>query len=264
MLCLTSVRNLLSAPLSIGLSVGSLLFVVLAADPLLAEVSPAPLDDRFGWTRGDADSRYVGWTSFQDEAGTGMVFDPQPVVLDTTPDASSPGSTGEVRETGFAGAFISGSAGIYSFSDALDFQIQISGPGLNVGFTRVVAQVRTWGTEYDPSSVLLSSSSNVIGVAPHYVEETGRMSLGPPPQGSGPNDQVDTLLLWDLAGSDSTYQIDLTALSLHMTFKAFYGDLYSQSTPFITPGAVPEPSSLFALSIALTGAVMVRRRRQVA
>jgi len=81
MLCLTSPRNLLRVPPSIGLFVGSFRFVMLAAEPVLAVVSPAPADDRFGWTRGDADSRYVGWTSFQDELGTGTVGDPNPVIF---------------------------------------------------------------------------------------------------------------------------------------------------------------------------------------
>jgi len=264
MLCLTSPRNLLRVPSSIGLFVGSLLFVMLAAEPVLAVVSPAPADDRFGWSRGDANSQYVGWTSFQDELGTGGAFDPiNPVILDTTPDAAAAGSTGEFRETGSVGAFITGSAGIYSFTGATNFEIRFSGPGLNSGFTRVVAQVRTWGTEFDLNSVLLTSSSNVTGVSPAYVEETGRLDLGPAVQGSGPNDQVDLLLLWDLASSDLTYQIDLTALGPHQSFRTFQSDVFSQSIEFTTPGAAPEPSSLFVLSIASAGAVMVRRRRQI-
>jgi len=238
------------------------LLLLLAAFPLTCygEVSPAPLDDRFGWSRGDAHAHYVGWTSFQDERGDGSLFDPDPVVLDTTPNLWTTGSSGAVRETGGAGAIVTSSGGIYSFSGPLQFDNTVSGAGLGSGFTRVVVQLQTWGTEYDPESVFLTSGSNPTLLAPDYSEELGRVNLGPPPQGSGTFEQVDTLLLWDLAGSDAEYSVALGAPAAHMTFKEFHADVFSAETPFVTPSTVPEPTSPLVIAASAI-ALMARRRR---
>lgn len=252
-----SFRASFSAHLTVGL------LVLTALKPAVAEIAPAPLDDRFGWTRGDTNAHHVGWTSFQDELGTGAAFDFEPVVLDTTPDSLSAGSTGEIRETGSAGGFISSSGGIYSFSAALQFRNLLSGAGLDTGFTRVVAQVQTWGTEFDPTTLQLSSSTQTTPLAPQYVQELGRTVLGDAPQGDGDVIQVDTLLLWDLAGSDAAYTIGFSALGPHMTFKEFHGDVFSQSAAFVTPVAVPEPSGLLALGVSGVAALAVRRRKRV-
>ena len=230
--------------------------LILSNSSLVAELVPSPSDPRFGWSRVEPGAHHVGWTSFQDEAGTGLPFDVEPIILDTTPDSMTVGSTGQVRESGTSNALVSGSGNIYSFSSALSFTNTVSAAGLGDGFfTRVVAQVQTWGTEYDPDSMLLHWEGLLAGIAPTFVEELGRINLGPPPQGSGTNDLVDTLVYWDVVGSENAYSISFEALGAHQSLAEFHVDVFSRTRPF----TVPEPSGVL---MGLTSLAVVARRRR--
>ena len=218
---------------------------------------PGTSSEVFGWNRGDSHSTYGGWDSFEYviAAAADPMLPASIPLVDDTPDV--PGQFGTPSSVSTPGGWIPvGSGNLYSPFVALDFSSIIRSGTTGGPHTRIVAQFQTGGSEMDYDSVLLSSDVDEEGtVAPDLFIETGRFPLG----GFG-GDRVDFLALWDLDGSQAEYRVDFNASESSLALEQFHVDTLTQSTPFITPTAVPEPGALSFLCL-VTSATLLRRKR---
>ncbi|QDV44623.1 hypothetical protein Enr13x_44910 [Stieleria neptunia] len=219
----------------------------------------------FTWSESAANSSFVFWDSFDDfPGGTTPGFLP----AGTSPTANeSFGDGGPISSLTFESnqsLASSGNAygGLFGPGDSSSFLTDayatVRSGTSGGGFTRIVAQFETLGSELDYSSVLLSASAATAGtIAPSLVLETARVSLGGTFGGEG----VSYLALWDLDSSQAEYRFDFNAQSTSMSLDQFRIDTFTQNTPFITPSAVPEPGGLAVLAVVAGGMVLRRRRR---
>ena len=169
---------------------------------------PGTRGEVFGWSRGDANSTYSGWNTFEYVVAASMdPMLPASIPLnDNTPDVAGQfGTPSSVSTTG--GWLPVGSGNLYSPIVALDFSSVIRSGTTGGPNTRIVAQFQTGGSEFDYSSILLSSDVGIDGtVAPDMMVETGRIPLG----GFG-GDRVNYLAVWDLVSSQPEFRIDFNA-----------------------------------------------------
>lgn len=205
----------------------------------------------FGWSRSDTNSAYNAWDIFEGtfSAGGNPFSDSSP---DVAGQFGTPIGTINVGPGTFN---VGGNA--YSNSFALDFNSVVpSGTGSTN--TRIVAQFETGGSELDYSSILLSTNSATDGtIVPGMVKEISRVALG----GFG-GAEVQYLALWDIVGSQAEYRIDFNASASSLSLREFHVDSFTQSTPFVTPVAVPEPSSFALIGLAGLGCWVKRRVRR--
>jgi len=245
-------RCILTRALSCALLLGSLFPSLASAGIYIPGDSVAGVDGVvFGWSRGDANSTYNAWDVFEGTFTAGGA-----AFSDTTPDV--PGQFGTPIGTINVGAGtfnVGGNA--YSNAVALDFNAIVPS-GTDGTNTRIVAQFETGGSELDYSSILLSTSTASSGtIAPGMVKEIGRTALG----GFG-GSQVQYLAVWDINGSQDEYRLDFNASSSSLSLREFHVDSFTQNTPFVTPVAVPEPSSFALIGLAGLGCWASRRVRR--
>ncbi|MCD0459873.1 PEP-CTERM sorting domain-containing protein [Roseiconus lacunae] len=218
-----------------------------AASAVAAPLLPATASDaRFGWNFGDTGSINSAWNAFTVPAGA----------PGNLPDAGSFGS-GEfsVLTSNGAGAFITSSGNLYVSGGPADFDVSIDTSDLTGDFTRVVAQIKTQGTEMDPSSLLLG------GIAPSIGGVVDVQPLG----GFG-GAAVDYLAIWDLtttSGPGANLTLEFGSNGPHMSLDQLQIDAFSQAFAFTTPSAIPEPATLPLLgALGAIGAFSRRRRRR--
>jgi hypothetical protein len=221
---------------------------------------PGVTGDVFTWSRGDANSTYSGWDRFEAVLPSDdpqVTLPPPGSYTDSTPDL--PGQFGTPSSiTVSAGGIRVGSGNAYSPFAPLSFNATINSGTAGGDFTRIVAQIRSIGTEMDYSSILLSTDTLSSGnVAPSLMLETGRAPFG----GFGGGDIVDYLAMWDLNSSQEAYRIDFNSASSSFSLDQFNVDTFTQSTAFVTPTAIPEPGAVALLGL-LSGGVLLRRRRR--
>lgn len=214
---------------------------------------PDTSSEVFGWLRGDAGSTYSGWDLFENNTSPN---DPIAGYTDVTPDA--PGQFGDVASfTVSPGSIATGSGNIYSPFAALSFY-SIVPTGTAGSNTRIVAQFRSIG-ELDYDSILLSASTGTAGtIAPTMMKETGRGVGG---GGGFSGESVDYLALWDISDSQAEYRIDFATPAPHVSLDQFHVDSFTSNTAFVSPTAIPEPSSFAAIGM-IGGLLTLRRRRR--
>lgn len=255
-------------PLVIGFAGLNPASVASAAIFVPGESVPGVPGEVFGWTPSSTNSSFAFWDSFAGfPGGTAPGFLPagtSPSADSTFTGAGLPSlltfdSNQSLASSGNAYGGLFGPGDDSTF--VTDAFATVRSGTTGGGFTRIVAQFETLGSELDYSSILLSSSAIAAGtIAPSFAVETNRTSLGGTFGGEG----VSYLALWDLDSSQSEYRFDFEAQSSSMSMDKLRIDTFTQSTPFITPSAVPEPSSLAILGLIAGGLAMRRKRQQTA
>ncbi len=215
---------------------------------------PGTVGDVFGWTRGDANSTFNGWDFFENIVAPG--YDGS-AFTDTTPDIL--GQSGAVGSfTVNAGVFPVGSGNPYSPFNPLSFSSVVPSGTAGGNSTRIVAQFKTGGSELNYSGILLSADAASAGaIMPSFTMETGRTVTSGPRGG----ETVEYLALWDIDASQESYRLDFGSTESSLSLQEFRVDSFTRSTPFVTPVAVPEPSTWAAIAVIGVGAMIVRKRR---
>lgn len=140
------------------------------------------------------------------------------------------------------GSFVTGGGNIYSPS--VPTNIHVTTPNFELGAayaTTILLQVRTQGTEINPSSM------NIGSIAPAFTQELFRQQLG----GFG-GFLVDTLYLWELPGNALSYEIRFDALEASMSLDRVAVDTFA--------AVIPAPGG--AALLGLGGIVFGRWRRR--
>lgn len=225
----------------IRLAVASGLAIAGLALPASAEFI-TPDADTFGWDRGATGlTTYAEWDYFTSPSGPN-----RPDVGSFLGDTLAVGASAfNVYDSNFpaSGSFITGGGNIYSPSGVIIPRIEFGGFGLGEGFvTTILLQVRTLGTEFDVSSMLLNGT-----VAPTSIVELDRIELG----GFG-GYQVDSLIRFDVVGSLASNEISFEAMESSMSLDRVAIDTFTTAVP--APGAVA-----LAVLAALGGATSRRR-----
>lgn len=219
--------------------VAAVIFLGVGASAKATFLEPA--DYAAGWTRGSANTLYAEWDIF--ESATNVM----PDVGVHHPPAGDPALSSDLGG-------VTGSANIYSF---LPQTITVEAANYNTASsnTTVVVQIRTQGTEYDPSTLLLN------GLTPTYL---GELSRTPVASFGGDTFEVDTWALFNLPGA-ADLSLSFTASGEHMSLLAVALDaIVTDDTAFasVTPqgSPVPEPASM-GLLLGAMALLSIRRKR---
>lgn len=222
--------------------------------------------DVFTWDESDTDSTFAFWSRFDGfPGGTAPGF--LPAGTSPTPDSSFGTFASSLTFESNQSIPSSGNAygGLFGPGDDSTFltdafaTVRSGTSGGN--FTRIVAQFDTLGSELDYSSILLSPSAATAGsIAPSFEIETDRVSLG----GTFGGEAVSYLALWDLDTSQSEFRVDFMAASNNMSIDNFRVDSMTQSSAFVTPSAVPEPSSFALIGLLAVAGLTFKRRHKLA
>ncbi len=204
-----------------------------------------------GWTRTATDTTYAHWNIFSAPAGPNAPDVPTPF---------NPNGIANLADLGGA-SFITGGGNIYSFAASLQIDFDVPNYDALPGFTTVVLQGRTFGTEADYTSLLLN------GLPALYVGETDRINMGPP--GIGGGDQVDFWALFHLPSTSDltlTFQSPSSSMSLDrvvvdsIRLPNGYADVTLQGSSLI----VPAPVSMLPAALALLAPLGRANRRRAA
>ncbi|MEO1617202.1 MAG: PEP-CTERM sorting domain-containing protein [Planctomycetota bacterium] len=221
----------------------------------------------FTWAENHADSTWAFWDTFERFPGGAI---PGGIVPGTSPEANSSfagqaSGTTSLTFDSFATIVSSGNAYGFNFAPGLppvqpefitDAYTTIRAGDSGGDFTRIVAQWQTQGTELDYDTLLLSLDGGQEGtIVPDFTMETGRVTLG----GFG-GELVNRIAVWDVDSSADPFRVDFRAQANHMSFDQFRIDTFTQASTFNAITAIPEPGSLFAMSL-VTGGLLLRRRR---
>lgn len=209
---------------------------------------PGVNGDVFTWDANAPQSTFSVWNSF---APPNPTFDPPNIVFPgdqfapNLVDAAGLGAANALTVNN-GGTIVTGSGNLYSFATVQDFTSSINPAAPNLpgdSYTRIVAQFKTFGTEFDYGSIRLDTTLGSL--VPLLSLETGRQ----PDFGFGiPTEEVTHLALWDVAET-TPFELSLTSQETSLALKEFRIDTFTQSSPFDAPSAVPEPGSWLMLSL---------------
>jgi len=65
-----------------------------------------------------------------------------------------------------------------------------------------------------------------------------------------------------LNSSQSEYRLDFGAAATSLSLQQFHVDTFTSNTAFVTPTAVPEPSTFALMGVSGSAAFLKRRRRK--
>jgi hypothetical protein len=224
------------------------LALAITCSPLSAAIIvPSPSQPDFGWTRGDSNTSYSGWNIFTDDDNNSMNGFQQ----DSSPEFSA-GTFGpaSIAET-LGNSVISSTNNLYALTGPVSFLVTVPSVGVGGGFTRLVAQFRTLGTEIEYNNIRLD------GVAPTAQRELERTIINIP--GGAPGQpttitRVDYLASWNINSLAAQHVLTFGAAASNHSLDQLHIDLV----------AVPEPATLSTLAVAgcLATWHQVRRRRK--
>jgi hypothetical protein len=197
------------------------------------------------WSRSDANSTYAEWNDFSSSYLGANAPDVSDGSALTTPSLGY-----AIVQGGSPSAFLASGGNIYNPGGASAFQLTLPGLNKGVGFTRVVAQVKTLATPLSDASILLTPAGGGP-TPPVYSTLTAT--------GSGFSGVYEYLLAWDLPGNAAAYQIDFAASAAHLSLDAVAVDSFTSTDSFgAFPQPAPEPASLLLLAL---GALALTTRR---
>ncbi|WP_168565853.1 PEP-CTERM sorting domain-containing protein [Crateriforma spongiae] len=212
-----------------------------------ALIVPTAGDERFGWDEGFSGSVFASWDVFS-------------TTTNATPELGSFGTdvdTSTVTET-TGMAFLTGGGNIYNASVATTLSVVVPTTSLSGTNTRFVAQVGTFGSVLDISSLLLNGqSASIAGLTEEMLVSSG----------FGAAFDNEYMAIWDIGSApESEYTLTFSGAGPHMSLEAVRIDAFASDTAFVTPAsvtAVPEPASIGSM-LALTcgGGIRWLRRRK--
>jgi len=237
-----------------------------------ASVAPFLIPDM----RANPQSTYREWDSFQDSSGVPTITDAIPDVADNsaivdglvsisrdtaTVSGSAIGFNPATQQFGES-AFITSGGNIYSFAAPVTVTVEFQEFDVPTPLHNLTAvlQVRTLGTEIDPSSFDLNGFAPLASIELERSNSTA---------GLGGSD-VTTAYLFEVPysafGSGGPFPgtadlvLTFTAASSSLSLDRLALDTIIQPGAFFTESAIPEPSS-FMLAGAGLGLIVSRRRR---
>ena len=232
---------------------------------------PQTSGDLFTWSEGAIGSTFSQWSSFGvPEAGFG------PDTVAAGPNVSAAQSAaGQAPSFGTPGTlthnsigFITGGGNAYGaiFPDPANplgnLAATITMPGETTGMggspgnaARVIAQMRMVGVLRNDAFQLSVGGSQF---APDQI------LVLPDGQGAGggfTSARNHYVAWWDLDQASSSYEISFAAPAHHQSLDELRVDTFTQASSFASVSAVPEPTSLVALTLVV-GTTLARRRRR--
>ncbi|MEM7542479.1 MAG: hypothetical protein AAF384_12985 [Pseudomonadota bacterium] len=210
------------------------------------------------WNRGDAGTLYAAWD----------VATASSLPEDNTPDLGNLNTTSAVLQTFDLGnptpggsAFITSTFNIYSFSAALDFDIEINANyGADATPTRIALQLSTLGAALDLASVTYDLFGTLL--APNT---TNLLASGSAPNPTGPGVGLATeyLFIWDLPFRPATYDFNFWATGSSLSLDAASVDVGPTGDAPLPPPDPPPvaeatqvpfpPAAIVILAAALSG-----------
>ena len=223
------------------LAFGIMLIACLVSAPAFAADALSFSDPSF---MGQADTTSNEWDVF---------FAPVGNAPDVSEDATHSGSTVAVSGPGFT----SGSNNFYAFSGSYEVAASIVAPEVSGAGTHVVVQLaNTVGYSAHSNVQVFDDGGSLLSDSPFSENEIFNGSVS---SSFGPVTQVETMFEFWLDGYTGDLSVSWTN-GQHSSFKAVRIDtLATSSTP--AAAAVPEPSSIAMIGIALAGFCAVLRRR---
>lgn len=244
------------APLAIAITAQTRAdFILPDAWARPAALSPNPIATFQGW------EAFSSGTLPNNPNGGTLVMGPG--FGGTASDAWSPiNAAGNATVTETTGlAFITGgnlynASAATSISTAIPNNIDAVSGDSTAGWTTLLVQIRTRGTEINPSTLLVN------GIAPEDSVELSRVALG----GFG-GFQVDTWHQFKIAGNRDFYTLTFGSPGPHMSLDRLSIDTAWNETAFLQSQAfsnvvpVPEPGTWAVLAGAAIVGEIIRRRR---
>ena len=223
------------------LAFGIMLIACLVSAPAFAADALSFSDPSF---MGDADTTSNEWDVF---------FAPVGNTPDVSEDATYSGSTVAVSSPGFT----SGSQNFYAFGGSYEVAASIVAPEVSGAGTHVVVQLaNTVGYGSHSNVQIFDDGGSLLSDSPFNESEIFNGSVS---SSFGPVTQVETMFEFWLEGYTGDLSVSWTN-GQHSSFKAVRVDtLATSSTP---AAAVPEPSSIAMIGIAVLGLGLVARRRR--
>ena len=224
------------------LALSLMLIACLVSAPAFAADALSFSDPSF---MGQADTTSNEWDVFYAPVGN---------TPDVSEDATHSGSTVAVSGPGFT----SGSNNFYAFGGSYEVAASVFAPEVSGAGTHVVVQLaNTVGYGAHSNVQVFDDGGSLLSDSPFNESEIFNGSVS---SSFGPVTQVETMFEFWLDGYTGDLSVSWTN-GQHSSFKAVRIDtLATSSTP--AAAAVPEPSSIAMIGIAVMGLGIVARRRR--